>query len=131
VIQRSRSETPAIAITPKRARRAELPLRQRRCERIEPSRQTFELHAAEWPERQIDVEDIAAFIVHMQRNELKGSTISSALRPLSIILAQAARKGRIAISPFSQLEHGERPRHDDQRPNRILNLDEMRADRAC
>jgi site-specific recombinase XerD len=138
------------------ARRAELRLRRRRGERIEPTRQTFEQYAAAWLERQtvrprtleiyswalrqhlnpyfgrrrldqIDVEDIAAFIVHMQRKKLKGSTISSALRPLSIILAQAARKGRITVSPFSQLERGERPKHDDQRPKRILTLDEMRA----
>lgn len=138
------------------ARRAELRLRRRRGERIEPSRKTFEQYAAEWLERQtvrprtleiyswalrlhlnpyfgrrrldqIDVEDIAAFIAHMQGKKLKGSTISSALRPLSIILAQAARKGRIAVSPFTLLERGERPKHDDQRPKRILSLDEMRA----
>ena len=112
--------------------------RRRRGDRIEPSRQTFEQYAAAWLELQtvrprtleiyswalrqhlnpyfgrrrldqIDVEDIAAFIAHMQRKKLKGSTISSALRPLSIILAQAARKGRITVSPFSQLERGERP----------------------
>ena len=63
----------------------------------------------------------------MQRKKLKGSTISSALRPLSIILAQAARRGRIPVNPFSQLERGERPKHDDQRPKRILTLDEMHA----
>ena len=137
-------------------RRAELRLRRRRGDRIEPSRKTFEQYAADWLERQtvrprtleiyswalrqhlnpyfgrrrldqIDVEDIAAFIAQMQRKKLKGSTISSALRPLSIILAQAARKGRIAVSPFSQLERGERPKHDDQRPKRILSLEEMRA----
>ncbi|MHB8695289.1 MAG: tyrosine-type recombinase/integrase [Solirubrobacteraceae bacterium] len=138
------------------ARRAELRLRRRRGQRIEPSRQTFEQYANEWLERQtvrprtieiyrwalnhhltpffgrrrldqIDAEDIAAFIAHMQRKKLKGWTITSALRPLSIILAQATRKGRIPLNPFSQLERGERPRHDDQRPKRILTLDEMRA----
>src|SRR5205814_3844353 len=76
---------------------------------------------------QISGEDRAAFIAHMHRKQLKGWTITSALRPLSIILAQAARKGRIAVNPFSQLERGERPSHDDQRPKRILSLEEMRA----
>jgi integrase len=138
------------------ARRAELMLRRRRGERIEPTRQTFAEYAAEWLERQnvrprtleihswairqhllpyfgrrrldqINVEDIAAFIVQMQRKKLKGSTITTALRPLSIILAQAARKGRIPVNPMTQLERGERPRHDDQRPKRILNLEEMHA----
>jgi integrase len=138
------------------ARRAELLLRRHRGERTEPTRQTFEQYASEWLERQtvrprtleiyrwalsrhlnpyfgrrrldqIDPESIAAFIAHMHRKGLKGWTITSALRPLSIILAQAARKGRIPINPFSQLERGERPRHDDQRPKRILTLDEMRS----
>jgi integrase len=138
------------------ARRAELRLRRRRGERIEPNRQSFEQYASEWLERQtlrprtlelyswaldkhlipyfgrrrldqIQAEDIAAFIVQMRRKKLKGWTITSALRPLSIILAQAARKGRISVNPMSQLERGERPRHDDQRPKRILSLEEMRA----
>jgi integrase len=46
---------------------------------------------------------------------------------LSIILAQAARKGRIPVNPISQLERGERPKTDDQRPHRILTLEEMQA----
>lgn len=137
------------------ARRAELRLRRRRGERIEPTRQSFELYAREWLERQsvrprthelyswalnqhliphfgrrrldqIDAEDIAAFIAIMPRKKLKGWTITSALRPLSIILSQAARKGRIPVNPMSQLERGERPSHDDQRPKRILSLEEMR-----
>src|SRR5439155_25277390 len=106
------------------ARRAELRVRRRRGERIEPCRLTFERYASEWLERQtlrprtleiytwaltqhlipsfgprrldeIHVEDIAHFIVQMRRKKLKGWTITSALRPLSIILAQAHRKGRI------------------------------------
>jgi integrase len=138
------------------ARRAELRLRRRRGERIEPCRQTFEQYANEWLQRQtvrprtlesyqwalnqhliprfgrrrldqITAEDIAAFIAQMQRKGLKGWTITSALRPLSIILAQAARKGRIPVNPISQLERGERPRHDDQRAKRILSLEEMQA----
>jgi integrase len=138
------------------ARRAELRLRRRRGERIEPNRQSFEQYASEWLERQtlrprtlelyrwalgkhlipyfgrrrldqIQAEDIAAFIVQMRGKQLKGWTITSTLRPLSIILAQAARKGRISVHPMSQLERGERPRHDDQRPKRILSLEEMRA----
>src|SRR5204863_549848 len=76
---------------------------------------------------EIHAEDIARFIVQMRRKKLKGWTITSALRPLSIILAQAQRKGRIPVNPMSQLERGERPRHDDQRARRILNLDEMHA----
>jgi integrase len=137
-------------------RRAQLMLRRRAGERIEPSRQALADYAADWLARQtvrprtleiytwalnqhlipyfgrrrldqISADDIAAFIAHMQSKKLKGWTITSALRPLSIILAQAARKGRIPVNPMSQLERGERPRHDDQRAKRILNLDEMRA----
>ena len=138
------------------ARRAELRLRRRRGERVEPCRQTFEQYAREWLERQtvrprtleiyrwaldchlipyfgrrrldqIQAEDVALFIAQMKRKPYKGWTITSALRPLSIILAQAARKGRIPVNPMTQLERGERPRHDDQRPKRILSLEEMRA----
>ena len=138
------------------AKRAELRLRRRRGERIEPCRQTFAQYAQEWLERQsvrprtleiyrwalenhlipyfgrrrldqIQAEDVAAFIAQMKRKQLKGWTITSALRPLSIILAQAARKGRIPLNPLDQLERGERPNHDDQRPKRILSLEEMRA----
>ena len=76
---------------------------------------------------QITCEDIASFIAEMRKKGLKGWTITSALRPLSLILGQAARKGRIPVNPMSQLERGERPRHDDQRPKRILSLTEMRA----
>jgi hypothetical protein len=137
-------------------RRAGLRIRRTRGERIEPTRQSFAEYAADWLERQtvrprtleiyrwalnvhllpyfgrrrldqISAEDIAAFIAHMHQKKLKGWTITSALRPLSIILAQAARKGRIPVNPMSQLERGERPKHDDQRPKRILTLDEMRA----
>src|ERR687892_431493 len=58
---------------------------------------------------------------------LKSWTITSALQPVSIILAQAARRGRIPVNPMTQLERGERPKHDDQRPKRILSLEEMQA----
>lgn len=138
------------------ARRAELLLRRRRGERVEPTRQTFAQYGREWLERQdvrprtrelytwaleqhlipyfgrrrldqIACEDIAAFISSMRQKGLKGWTITSALRPLSIILTQATRKGRIPTNPMSQLEPGERPKHDDQRPKRILSLDEMQA----
>ena len=138
------------------ARRAELRLRRRRGERIEPIRQTFADYAREWLERQdvrprtreiyswaleqhliprlgrrrldqISCEDVAGLIASMRRQGLKGWTITSALRPLSIILAQAARRGAIAVNPCSQLERSERPRHDDQRPKRILTLEEMQA----
>ncbi len=138
------------------AKRAELRLRRRRGERIQPTRQTFEEYAREWLERQdvrprtreiygwaleqhliprlgrrrldqISCDDVAALIAAMRRQGLKGWTITSALRPLSIILAQAARRGRIPVNPLTQLERGERPRHDDQRPKRILSLEEMQA----
>jgi integrase len=138
------------------ARRAELRLRRRRGERIEPCRQTFNQYASEWLQRQdarprtlesyrwaltnhlipyfgrqrlneISCDDIAAYIAHMRRKDLKGWTITSSLRPLSMILGQAARKGRIPVNPISQLERGERPKHDDERPKRILTLQEMQA----
>ena len=138
------------------ARRAELRLRRRRGDRIEPCRQTFDQYASEWLERQdarprtlelyrwalnthlipyfgrrrlneISCDDVAAYIAHMRRKGLKGWTITSSLRPLSIILGQAARKGRIPVNPISQLERGERPKHDDERPKRILTLEEMQA----
>lgn len=63
----------------------------------------------------------------MRRKNLKGWTITSSLRPLSMILSQAARKGRIPVNPMTQLERGERPKHDDERPKRILTLEEMHA----
>jgi integrase len=142
------------------ARRAELRLRRRRGERIEPIRQTFAEYAWEWLERQpvrertrekhswalrehlipyfggrrldqITVDDVAGFIAHMRRKGLRGWTITSALQPLSKILAQAARRGAIAVNPCSQLERGERPSLDDQRPRRILGLDEMQEVIAC
>jgi integrase len=138
------------------AKRAELLLRRRRGERIEPTRQSFEQYAREWLERQevrprtkekyswaleqhliprlgrrrldqISCDDVAALIAAMRQSGVKGWTITSALRPLSIILAQAARRGRIPVDPMTQLEPGERPKHDDQRPRRILSLEEMQA----
>src|SRR5260370_22373588 len=63
----------------------------------------------------------------MGRKGLRGSTTLTALRPLSKILAHAARRGAIPVNPCSQLERGERPRLDDQRPKRILTLEEMQA----
>ncbi len=138
------------------AKRAELRLRRRRGERIEPTRQNFAEYAWEWLERQpcrdrtrekyewalrqhlvpyfgrrrldqISVDDVAAFIAAMGRKGVRGSTTLSALRPLSRILAHAARRGAIPVNPCSQLERGERPKLDDQRPKRILSLDEMQA----
>src|SRR6266545_2674002 len=142
------------------AKRAELRLRRRRGERIAPVRKTFEEYAWAWLERQpvrertrevhswalrehlipyfgrrrldqITVDDVANFIAHMRRKGLRGSTTLTALRPLSRILAHAARRGAIPVNPCSQLERGERPKLDDQRPKRILNLDEMQAVIAC
>jgi integrase len=138
------------------AKRSELRLRRRRGERIQPTRQTFADYANQWLERQtcrertrekyswalrqhliphfgrrrldqITVDDVAAFIAAMQRKGLRGSSTASALQPLSLILAHAARRGAIAVNPCSQLERGERPKLDDQRPKRILSLDEMEA----
>jgi integrase len=136
------------------AKRAELMLRRRRGGRIEPTRQSFEQYARDWLARQttrprtqeklvwaleqhlipyfgrrrldqITVDDVAAFITVMRRKKLRGSTINSALQPLSMILGQAARRGRIPVNPLTQLERGERPTLDDQRPKRILTLEEM------
>src|SRR5919201_3334083 len=141
-------------------KRAELRLRRRRGERIEPVRQSFEEYAWAWLERQpvrertrevhswalrehlipyfgrrrldqITVDDVACFIAAMRRTGLRGSTALTALRPLSRILAHAARRGAIPLNPCSQLERGERPRLDDQRPKRILTLEEMQALIAC
>src|ERR671935_953473 len=138
------------------AKRAQLMLRRRRGERIEPVRQSFEEYAWAWLERQpvrertrevhswalrehlipyfgrrrldqITVDDVAGFIAAMRRKGLRGSTTLTALRPLSRILAHAARRGAIPVNPCSQLERGERPRLDDQRPKRILTLEEMQA----
>jgi integrase len=139
------------------ARRAELRLRRRRGERIEPSRKTFAVYAEEWLARQttvktrtqelyswaikthlvpffgrrridqIDADHVASFIAQMTRAGYKGWTIKSVLRPLSIMFRQAARKGQIPVNPMSQLEPGERPRTDDQRSHRILDLEEIRA----
>ena len=151
-----RWETIHTSLEDAEAKRAELRLRRHRGERIAPCRHTFEQYAREWLDRQtvrprtleiyawalnkhlipyfgrrrldqIDPDHIAAFIAHMHKKNLKGWTITSAIRPLSIILAQAARKGHIPNNPISQLERGERPRHDDQRPRRILTLEEMQA----
>src|ERR671936_85547 len=90
------------------AKRAQLMLRRRRGD-------------------QITVDDVAGFIAAMRRKGLRGSTTLIALRPLSRILAHAARRGAIPVNPCSQLERGERPRRDDQRPKRILTLEEMQA----
>src|SRR6266550_4926277 len=138
------------------AKRSEIKLRRRRGERIQPIRKSFEEYAWEWLELQpvrertrevhswalrqhlipyfgrrrldqITVDDVAAFIAAMQRKGLRGSSTASALQPLSLILAHAARRGAIALNPCSQLERGERPKLDDQRPKRILSLDEMEA----
>ena len=138
------------------AKRAELMLRRRRGGRVEPTRQTFEQYAREWLARQdcrprtqeklvwaleqhlipyfgrrrldqIDCEQVASFIAAMRCKKLRGSTINTALQPLSMILGQAARRGRIPVNPLSQLERVERPSLDDQRPKRILALEEMQA----
>src|SRR5438046_8786766 len=69
----------------------------------------------------------ARFIAAMQRKGLRGSSTASALQPLSLILAHAARRGAIAVNPCSQLERGERPKLDDQRPKRILSLAETES----
>src|ERR671937_365220 len=98
------------------AKRAELILRRHRGELIQPTRETLGEYAHAWLERhllprlghrrldQINVDDIAALIASMRQSGLKGWTITSALRPLSIILAHAARRGRIPLNPIGQLE---------------------------
>lgn len=151
-----RWQTVAGTLDEAEAKRSELMLRRRRGERIQPTRQAFADYATAWLERQtcrertrekyswamrqhliphfgrrridqITVDDIAGFIAAMQRKGLRGSSTASALQPLSLILAHAARRGAIAVNPCSQLERGERPKLDDQRPKRILSLDEMEA----
>ena len=138
------------------ARRSELRLRRRGGQRTQPTRQTFEPYARAWLQRQqcrprtveiltwalerhllpyfgrrrldqITVDDVAAYIASMRRKGLRGSTINTTLRPLSRILAHACRRGHIPLNPLTQLERGERPRLDDQRPKRILTLEEMQA----
>jgi integrase len=138
------------------AKRSELRLRRRRGERIQPIRKNFQEYAWEWLDRQpvrertrevhswalrehlipyfgrrrldqITVDDVAAYIAAMRRKGLRGSSVLTTLRPLSKILAHAARRGAIPVNPCSQLERGERPRLDDQRPKRILTLQEMHA----
>jgi integrase len=137
------------------ARRAELRVRQWRGQRAESS-EPFHEHARAWLDRQqvrprtregyqwalechlipyfrdrhldqISGDDVAAFIAEKRRAGLKGWTISTILRPLSMLLRQATRRGQIAINPMSQLERRERPRHDDVRHKRILSLPEMRT----
>ena len=153
---KQRWETVDGSLEDAEARRADLRLRRRKGERIAPTRQTFEEYARHWLDRQhvrprthelhvwalerhllprfgqrqlaqITSDDVAAFIADMRKSGLKGWTITSALRPLSIICGEAARKGYIAANPVSQLDRRERPKHDDQRPKRILTLEEMQA----
>jgi integrase len=76
---------------------------------------------------EIRPEHVAVFVAGMRSRGFKGWTISSVLRPLSIILRQAVRRGTISVNPVSLLERGERPCHDDERPKRILGLEEMQA----
>jgi integrase len=137
------------------ARRAAV-TRSRPAGRSRPVGKTFAEVSAEWLERQtvsartieiygwalrqhllpafgdcclqeIGPEQVALFIAGMRRRGFKGWTISSVLRPLSIILTQAVRKGTITVNPISLLDRSERPRHDDERPKRILGLEEMQA----
>jgi integrase len=153
---KQRWETVDGSLEDAEARRADLRLRRRKGERITPTRQTFDEYAREWLDRQhvrprthelhvwalerhllprfgqrqlaqITSDEVAAFIADMRKRGLKGWTITSALRPLSIICGEAARKGYIAANPVSQLDRRERPKHDDQRPKRILSLEEMHA----
>jgi integrase len=155
-VGKQRWETVDGSLEDAEARRADLRIRRRRGERIAPTRQTFAEYAHEWLNRQdvrprtrelyvwalerhllprlgnrqlaqITPEDVAALVADMRKSGLKGWTITSALRPLSIICGEAARKGRIAGNPVSQLDRRERPKHDDQRDKRILTLAEMRA----
>jgi integrase len=153
---KQRWETVDGSLEDAESKRAELRVRRRRGERIAPTRQTFEEYARAWLARQdvrprthelyiwaleyhllprfgdrqlaqITSDDVAAFIADKRKDGLKGWTITSALRPLSIICGEAARKGHLAVNPVSQLDRRERPKHDDQRDKRILTLDEMRA----
>jgi hypothetical protein len=131
------------------ARRAELRLRRWRGERPEGN-QRFDGFARAWLDRQevrprtthegyrwaleghlipyfgdrslreISCDEIAAFIAAKRRSGLKGWTVSSLLRPLSLIFLHSVRRGEIAVNPVRQLERHERPSHDDARRQRTL-----------
>jgi integrase len=152
---RQRWETIYGSLREAEARRAELRLRRWRGQRAEAD-ELFHEYAYVWLARQecrlrtlegyrwaldchlvpyfgdrrlgdITADDIAAFIATKRCTGLKGWTISTMLRPLSMLLRQAARRGHIAVNPMSQLELRERPRHDDARRKRILTLPEMHS----
>lgn len=152
---RQRWETIYGSLREAEVRRAELRLRHWRGEQLGPT-ERFDECARTWLERQevrprtregyqwalechlipyfgerrldqISCDDIAALIAVKRRAGLKGWTVTSLLRPLSMMLAQAARRGVIPVNPMTQLERRERPRHDDVRPKRVLTLAEMRV----
>jgi integrase len=80
-----------------------------------------------YPLNAISTQLIRNLIEEMRRDGLTGWTISTALQPLSMLLADAERNGHIHGNPMRQLDRRDRPRHTDQRPRRILTLDEMKA----
>jgi integrase len=152
---RQRWETIYASLREAEARRAELRLRRWRGQRAEAD-ELFRDYARAWLDRQegrprtlegyrwaldchvipyfgdrglgdITADHVAAFIAAKRGAGLKSWTISTMLRPLSMLLRQAARRGHIPVNPMSQLERRERPRHDDARRKRILTLPEMRS----
>jgi hypothetical protein len=56
------------------------------------------------------------------RPVMPGAPAPKQTRPVSPIYPSRLR---IPVNPMSQLERGERPKHDDERAKRILSLEEM------
>ena len=139
------------------AKRAELRLRRRRGERIEPTRQTFEEYAREWLERQ-DVrprtreEHSWALEQHLipllrppparpdhgrRRRRLHRRTCAARAcaarrsRPRCGRSRSSSPRPRAAArsrsTPAASSSAASAPNHDDQRPKRILTLEEMQA----
>jgi integrase len=74
----------------------------------------------------IDAADIASYIAAKKRAGYKGWTIKGHLTVLSGVFKYAIRHlGHIGSNPVSLLDRVERPKVDDERPKRILALDEL------
>jgi integrase len=114
--------------------------RMRKGERVLPSKVTFGEYAETWLDAQTQLRprtteayrwaldrhllprfehrklstltenDATDLIAAMRAKGYAGSTIRSALLPLSRVLAHAARRGLVPTNPIDRLERGERPR---------------------
>ena len=70
--------------------------------------------------------DVAAFVSKQEAAGFKGWTIKGQLTVLRSIFNYSARHlGLVGVSPVSLLDRVERPSTDDERPKRILNVDEL------